>query len=57
MTTPEPSGFCWACGRVCPALYCNEKCRRAYAQSQETIEQRGTKRGKRAGYGVGGSTH
>lgn len=54
---PYETGFCWECGAVispgllfCPAP---KKCEEKYKRKLT----RGVKTGKRAGYGVAGSTH
>jgi len=26
----EKTGFCWACGRVCKGLFCNDVCEKRY---------------------------
>jgi len=56
-TMIEPTGYCWKCGHSCPEgeLFCNTKCRQIYERQQE--RDNGVKRGKRAGYGIAGSTH
>ncbi len=50
-----PTGFCWKCGLPCKEgeLFCNKKHEQQYKQKQED----GIKKGKRAGYGIVGSTH
>ncbi len=57
MSELYPTSFCWNCGRpiaegllFCPAP---KKCERQYEMKQE----RGIKKGKRAGYGLSGSCH
>lgn len=50
----EETGFCWNCGKVIKnGEFCSIKCAEKYRQKQE----RGVKKGKRAGYGLAGSTH
>jgi len=49
----EETGFCWRCGKVCKGLFCCEKHKRQYEMMQERL----IKKGKRAGYGLAGSTH
>ena len=49
----DATGFCWKCGRVCERLFCNVKCQNQYERKQDAA----IIRGKRAGYGVRGSTH
>ena len=49
----EKTGYCWNCGKVCGELFCNEKCERQHIKKQD----KGNLRGKRAGYGLAGSTH
>ena len=53
----EPSGWCWACGRVCAGLFCDAKCQRRYERALAVIEKRIVRRGRRNGYGAAGSTH
>jgi len=50
----EPTGFCWKCGLPCKPgeLFCNPKHKEQYQRGQD----RQIKKGKRAGYGVAGST-
>ena len=55
--TPEPTGWCWGCGRRCVGSFCKPTCQRAYARSQQLQTDRSIKRGKRSGYGATGSTH
>ena len=57
----EPTGFCWRCGRGVVdgrALFCDNagKRQRAYERAKAAQENRVIRRGKRAGYGIGGST-
>jgi len=49
-----PTGFCWKCGLPVKGdeLFCDKKHREQYERAQG----RGVKSGKRAGYGVAGST-
>ena len=58
---PEPTGFCWACGRQLPLgrllLWCHAKCQRRYEREEAANEKRVIRKGKREGYGIGGSTH
>jgi len=53
----EPSGFCWKCGLPCDPgeLFCKppKKCK----ERHERVQARQMRFGKRAGYGVSGSTH
>jgi hypothetical protein len=52
----EETGFCWGCGRVISSgLFClkPKKCEEKWRREQE----RGIKKGKRAGYGLAGSMH
>ena len=54
----ELTGFCWACGRACPGrLFCNETCKRRNDREAAANEKRVVRKGKREGYGIGGSTH
>jgi len=53
MTKPPKTGFCWNCGRICKELFCNDKCKQKY----ELRQSRQVKQGKKAGYGITGSTH
>jgi hypothetical protein len=62
----EQTGFCWGCGRPCEGLFCRDvrgktvyasKCQRTYENVVQREQERGIKRGKRAGYGVAGSTY
>jgi predicted nucleic acid-binding Zn ribbon protein len=47
------TNFCWRCGRVATGrLFCNDKCKQQYIMAQD----RKIRRGKRAGYGLAGST-
>lgn len=51
-----PTGFCWECGRPCKAnLFCNDKHKQKYEAKQRREQNKYN--GKRAGYGVTGSTH
>ena len=47
----EETGYCWKCGRPCKGLFCDKKHEEQYNQAQE----RGIKKGRRAGYGLSGS--
>jgi len=47
------TGFCWKCGKVCKGLFCNKKHQGQYEKKQAAEIMKG----KRAGYGVAGSTH
>jgi predicted nucleic acid-binding Zn ribbon protein len=51
----EPTGFCWKCGLPCEKdkLFCSPKHQWQYKKDQE----RQIRKGKRAGYGLAGSTH
>jgi len=50
----DKTGFCWNCGKVIKeGLFCNKKCEWQYKNKQE----RQIRKGKRAGYGLAGSTH
>jgi hypothetical protein len=57
----EPTGFCWKCGRVLKAdsvgyradLFCCEKHEQQYNRGQDGQ----VRKGKKAGYGLAGSTH
>ena len=50
----EHTGFCWRCGWQCEdKLFCNVKCQNQYEREQD----RHILKGKRAGYGVTGSTY
>ena len=57
MNPTEPTGFCWRCGVPCKEgeLFCfpPKKCKDLYERNQE----RQIRKGKRAGYGLAGSTH
>ena len=54
-----PTGFCYNCGRlIAKGLFCVDannkpKCEIRYKMKQERL----IKRGKKAGYGLSGSTH
>ena len=54
MTPPEPTGFCHACGRVCPGSFCATKCLRAWEREQRIQARRVVRRGKRDNYGPTG---
>ena len=54
MTTPEPTGFCWGCGRVCPSVFCKAKCRQSWEIEQRVEARRVVRRGKRDNYGPTG---
>jgi len=47
------TGFCWKCGKLCVDLFCNKKHEDQFKRDLE----RHVIKGKRAGYGVSGSTH
>ena len=47
------TGFCWECGRICKGLFCSKKHEEKYCRKLESQ----IKKGKRAGYGLAGSTH
>ena len=60
----EKTGYCWRCGRVIKEpvfieigfdgyLFCCKKHQEQYERMQESK----IKKGKRAGYGLAGSTH
>lgn len=49
----EITGYCWKCGRQCKDLFCSKKHQEQY-ERQEVAKIR---KGKRAGYGLAGSTH
>lgn len=53
----EETGFCWKCGRQIKQglLFClpPKKCKEQYERKQEDV----IIKGKRAGYGISGSTH
>ncbi len=52
----EHTGFCWKCGLpIKQGLFCAKpkKCEDQYYRGQE----RQVKKGKKAGYGLAGSTH
>jgi hypothetical protein len=62
----KETGFCWKCGHaigemidgrlvfgVSKKLFCNPKHQKQYEREQE----RQIKKGKKAGYGLAGSTH
>ena len=60
----EPTGFCHSCGRVCRGVFCansrtgaDDTCRRRWEREQAVQANRAIRRGKRAGYGISGSTH
>lgn len=53
----SPTGWCHACGQECTDLFCNPRCERRHQREQAALTNRMVRRGKRAGYGVGGSTH
>jgi len=57
MEVPDPTGWCAACGRVCPGVFCKPKCRLAWEITQRVEERRVIRKGKREGYGASGSTH
>lgn len=54
---PEKTGFCWGCGGETKKIYCSSKCERDYKRSMAQADKMQIRRGKREGYGVGGSTH
>jgi len=48
------TGFCWKCGRSCgDKLFCNEKHQNQWERGQDAQ----IRKGKKAGYGLAGSTH
>ena len=51
----EKTGFCWKCGMPCGKddLFCSRKHQEQYEREQD----RKIHKGKRAGYGLAGSTH
>jgi len=49
----EETGYCWKCGHQCKGLFCNKKHQEQYEREQERF----IKKGKKAGYGLAGSTH
>jgi len=50
----EETGFCWNEGKpIKQGLFCDKKCERQYEMKQERL----IKKGKKAGYGLAGSTH
>ena len=52
----DQTGFCWNCGRQLigeAGYFCNKKCQEQYERKQN----RQIRKGKRAGYGLAGSTH
>ena len=50
----EETGYCWLCGhQIKKGLFCNDKHKWQYERNQE----KQIKKGKRAGYGLAGSTH
>ena len=62
--TPTPTGWCWGCGRALDvglatfqALFCRLQCERRWERDQNALEKQVVRKGKREGYGVGGSTH
>lgn len=57
MTDPNPTGWCWNCGRPCSGSFCHDRCRRGYTRTQAVLERRQVRRGKRAGYGIAGDAH
>ena len=54
--TPEPSGWCWACGRRCVGLYCHARCQRRAQRERRVREGQAVREGKREGDGASGST-
>jgi predicted nucleic acid-binding Zn ribbon protein len=55
MGNEYPTGFCWKCGMECAKgeLFCSPKHKEQYERQQA----RQIKIGKKAGYGLSGSTH
>lgn len=51
------TGFCWKCGKQCKDLFCSKKCERLFFKKEKIENERVNKIGKRAGYGISGSTH
>lgn len=51
----EPTGYCWKCGHPSKEkeLFCCKK----HQEQYERAEERKIRKGKRAGYGIVGSTH
>jgi len=49
----KPCGTCYKCGLPCEGLFCNDKQKEQYIRNLE----RQIKVGKKAGYGLAGSTH
>jgi len=50
----QETGFCWNCGKVIKnGEFCSIKCSQQYQRKQD----RQIRKGKRAGYGLAGSTH
>ena len=55
----KPTGWCWACGLQCgrEKLFCDKKCENKYLRGKARIFKREVRIGKKAGYGLAGSTH
>jgi predicted nucleic acid-binding Zn ribbon protein len=56
-----PTGYCWNCGRIIEPgdLFCKNKgkCERAHDKKKRVQRNHAERTGKRAGYGLAGSTH
>lgn len=57
----EATGYCWRCGKVIEGFIENLSkdlfCCKKHEEQYKRMQERGIRKGKKAGYGIAGSTH